>query len=336
MRKYVPSISENNQLKENYLAQANALIWKTEKGKINPHLNAEEVKNSFVSLKESLQKLDNSLGTGKENVLPLSLKADSALKGLSKALEGELFSRVDDAIDETCFAMDLWSETLSSGLTVTDTDEGMERKKSSWTKTRLEKRLSEVKELIADYVLNEKRIERDILALEKDRSELDSRILEEESERRINDLYRQVQILKSKLDTLNVRHSNYDACRGLLDLIYVNAKEIVAAGDYSSADLSKAKALLNVSKLREVMSEPEKSIAILRRMEAEVRTIAERTQSINKKVFDIDEHTYEVSPDALAYKEELMKKKRERESLSQIAADSLATKTEIKKTKGEN
>lgn len=100
MRKYIPSISENNQLKENYLAQANALIWKTEKGKINPHLNVEEVKNSFASLKESLQKLDNSLGTGKENVLPLSLKADSALKGLSKALEGELFSRIDDAIDE--------------------------------------------------------------------------------------------------------------------------------------------------------------------------------------------------------------------------------------------
>ena len=101
MRKYIPSISENNQLKEKYLAQANALIWKTEKGKINPHLNVEEVKNSFASLKESLQKLDNSLGTGKENVLPLSLKADSALKGLSKALEGELFSHVDNAIDET-------------------------------------------------------------------------------------------------------------------------------------------------------------------------------------------------------------------------------------------
>lgn len=74
MRKYIPSIFENNQLKENYIAQTNALIWKTEKGKINPHLNVEEVKNSLASLKESLQKLDNSLGTGKENVLPLSLK----------------------------------------------------------------------------------------------------------------------------------------------------------------------------------------------------------------------------------------------------------------------
>ena len=53
------------------------------------------------------------------------------------------------------------------------------------------------------------------------------KLLKETNERRINELYRKIQSNKCKIDSLNVRRSNFSACSGLLDLIYANAKEII-------------------------------------------------------------------------------------------------------------
>ena len=140
-----------------------------------------------------------------------------------------------------------------------------------------------------------------------------------DNERRINDLYRQIKAVKSKIDMLNIRHGNYSACFNLLDMIYANAREILQATDFASEEIAKAKVLLNIDKLKKVIVEPDKAIAILKRMDADIKEIAGRTASMDGKVFGLDSGGAAVSADALAYKEELMRKQREKENLKNAA-----------------
>ena len=119
---------------------------------------------------------------------------------------------------------------------------------------------------------------------------------------------------------MTVRKSNYTTCFNLLDMIYVNAAEIVEASDYAVDEIGKAKVLLNMSKLKRVLSEPDRALGILKHMQAEIQEIYNRTKTIDAKLGDMSTTSTVVSDDALAYKEELMRKKREKEKLAQNAS----------------
>ena len=60
-------------------------------------------------------------------------------------------------------------------------------------------------------------------------------------------------------------------------MIYVNAAEIVEASDFAGEEIGKAKALLNIGKLRKVLSEPDKALLVLKRMQADIKAIYDRT-----------------------------------------------------------
>lgn len=68
MSKYIPSISNNNKLKENFVKKSNSLLYKAEKGKININLDKDSVSSILASLRETLDRFSNALGTGKENI----------------------------------------------------------------------------------------------------------------------------------------------------------------------------------------------------------------------------------------------------------------------------
>jgi hypothetical protein len=191
-------------------------------------------------------------------------------------------------------------------------------------------RLSELKDIKEQFQDNEKRLEKEIISLEKNGNELDELILKEDNERRINDLYRQITTLKSKKDSLNIRKSNYSACFNLLDIIYANANEIVVASEYSNIDLAKAKALLNLGKLKQVITEPDKAISILNRMEKEIQEIKVRTETMDNKIYGVNKDTTTVNSDALAYKEMLLKKKREQDNIQGILNDEIKQNVEEK------
>ena len=59
--------------------------------------------------------------------------------------------------------------------------------------------------------------DKDIQAEEKDLAELEEQIVKEDNERKINEIYRKIKAVKSKIDMLSVRKSNYSACYNLLD-----------------------------------------------------------------------------------------------------------------------
>lgn len=334
MVKYVPSLSKNNKLLDEFTKSYHALIYKVEKGKVHSHLDRESIKPIISSLNEAVNNLESTLGTGKENIDQIYEAATKALTNLEKSFNQELVSEVEEAADELNYIVDCWSDLLS-GEVEFDKDE-FQKAKVKWSRKKLISRLDEVDQIKNQLLSNEKRLEKDITLLEKDALELDNLMLKETNERRMNELYRKIQSNKCKIDSLNVRRSNFSACSGLLDLIYANAKEIIASSEYSDVDLSRAKAYLNLARLRNILAEPDKALAVLKKMEKDITDISNKTKAIDSKMFNLDGKNTAISADAMAYKEELLRKQREKAALDDIKNDELGEAIKTDEVKGEN
>ena len=314
MKKYSPSIKNNNALKDKALKDLKKVCFKLETHKVNSYLDKDAVDALAVELKDAISGLDNCVGTGKEDISSIAETVSKQVVELNELTNQDLVTRLEEGVSNLTYSVDVWKSVLQGDMNSEEIGT-TEKEKMTWSRKKLQNRLDELATIKNQFVANEQRLEKDIYALEKDLNELDSLMLKEENERRINELYRKISSLKSKLDMLNVRKANYSACFNLLDLIYSNANEIVVESDYSLEDLGKARALLNMSRLKAVISEPEKAISILKRMEKDTQLIAERTKNMDEKVFGVNTSTISVSQDALAYKEQLLRKKKEKEEL---------------------
>ena len=314
MKKYSPSIKNNNALKDKALKDLKKVCFKLETHKVNSYLDKDAVDALAVELKDAISGLDNCVGTGKEDISSIAETVAKQVVELNELANQDLVTRLEEGVSNLTYSVDVWKSVLQGDMNSEEIGT-TEKEKMTWSRKKLQNRLDELATIKNQFVANEQRLEKDIYSLEKDLNELDSLMLKEENERRINELYRKISSLKSKLDMLNVRKANYSACFNLLDLIYSNANEIVVESDYSLEDLGKARALLNMSRLKAVISEPEKAISILKRMEKDTQLIAERTKNMDEKVFGVNTSTISVSQDALAYKEQLLRKKKEKEEL---------------------
>lgn len=317
MKRYTPSVKNNNELKQEVVNELKALVYRLEKGR-HGALDGDSVADVLSELKEQMSALENCIGTGEENIGVLAKDALAQLKTLKKETDGSVTHRFEEAAEELGYTLGLWKDVLD-GSTVLETEEEIKAARVSRSRKKLDLRLAELEQIKASFTENAKRLEKEIAGLEKDLAEYEAAMLKEDNERRINDLYRQIKAVKSKIDMLNIRHGNYSACFNLLDMIYANAREILQATDFASEEIAKAKVLLNIDKLKKVVVEPDKAIAILKRMDADIKEIAGRTASMDGKVFGLDSGGAAVSADALAYKEELMRKQREKENLKNAA-----------------
>ena len=317
MKKYTPSVKNNNELKQEVVNELKALVYRLEKGR-HGALDGDSVADVLSELKEQTSALENCIGTGEENIGVLAKDALAQLKTLKKETDGSVAHRFEEAAEELGYTLGLWKDVLD-GSTVLETEEEIRAARVSRSRKKLDLRLAALEQIKASFTENAKRLEKEIAGLEKDLAEYEAVMLKEDNERRINDLYRQIKAVKSKIDMLNIRHGNYSACFNLLDMIYANAREILQATDFASEEIAKAKVLLNIEKLKKVVVEPDKAIAILKRMDADIKEIAGRTASMDGKVFGLDSGGAAVSEDALAYKEELMRKQREKENLKNVA-----------------
>lgn len=335
-KKYKPSVKANNELKEEAVKELKAIIYKLEKGRFDESLDKATVENIIKEIKAATEGLEYSIGTGDENVHAVSEDVKKQIKAFKKQTEQELTGRIESAADELIYTLTLWKD-VTDGNAVLETEEDVKKAKISRSRKKLDGRLNELDEIKESFSVNAKRLDKDISAEEKDLAEMEEQILSEENERKINEIYRRIKATKSKIDMLSVRRSNYSACYNLLDMIYANAKEILNATDFAAEEIAKAKVLLNIGRLKQVVSEPEKAIAILKRMDKDVKDIAAKTTVIDDKVFDFDKGNATVNEDALKYKEELMRKKREREGLKEdITADNTYNETETIKIKENN
>ncbi len=329
-KKYTPSIKNNNQLKEKVVNEINAFIYRLERGRFASEADQDALVRIIEDLKADVELLNNTVGTGEENIESLANNILALLKDLKKISEQDILHRIQDVADELDFNVNLWRDVLD-GATAVPTEDEVKAVKVSYTRRKLNARLSELNEIKESFTANARRLEKEISGYEKDLAELDVQMMNEDNERKINEIFKKINSLKTKLDSLIVRKSNYTTCFNLLDMIYVNAAEIVEASDLASEEIGKAKALLNIGKLKKVLSEPDKAVAILKRMQADIKEVYDRTQSVDTKLAEMNTTSATVSEDALAYKAELMRKKREREGhadLNVTAGESTKIKTE--------
>ena len=318
VKRYTPSVKNNNELKQEVVNELKALVYRLGKGK-HGALDGDSVAAVLANLREQMSALDNCIGTGEEDIGVLAKDAFAQIKVLKKEADGSVTHRFEEAAEELGYTLGLWKDVLD-GSTVLATEEEIKAARVSRSRKKLDARLSELEQIKTSFTENSKRLEREIAGLEKDLAEYEAAMLKEDNERRINDLFRQIKAVKSKIDMLNIRHGNYSACFNLLDMIYANAREILQATDFASEEISKAKVLLNIEKLKNVVVVPDKAIAILKRMDADLKEIAGRTTSMDSKVFGLDSGGTSVNSDALAYKEELMRKAREKQSMEDMTA----------------
>lgn len=320
MKKQKPSINANNELKNAVVKKLGSVIYSLEKGKHNSSFDKELVADVVKQLKDAISALDNAIGTGEEDVARIAESAMSQIENLKKQANQELGNKFESAADELVFTLTFWKDVLD-GTVASVTEEELKQAKLSRSRKKLNDRLEELETIKNSFLQNEQRLEKEIVEEEKNIEEYNQLILAEENERKINELYRKIKASKGKIDMLSVRRSNYSACFNLLDMIYANAKEILNATDFASEEIAKAKVLLNIEKLKKVVGDPDQAIAILKRMDKEVKEIASKTATIDEKVFAFDAGNAVVNEDALKYKEELMRKKREKEGLSADIAE---------------
>ena len=321
------SIKKNNEIKANFLKKMANLTYFIKKTNLNPNLNEDEREDVIDRLTNLYEDLDTALGTGNEDVSSVYKNANDALKQFEQAMYYGLKNEIKQSLAALSFTIDMWVSTLEGDIAST------EEEKQNHARRKLNRKLDELNDLIAGFAKASMRIENDVKVIEKSIEELDEQILNEDNERRLNDLYRQVTTVKSKLDTLNVRKSSYNACYNLLDLIRANVKEIVEASNYSSIDLNKAKAFLNISKLKVVLSEPDKALNILKMMNKELEAIMNKVKAIDSRIMSLNGDSISINEDALRYKEELMAKKRAKESLKELDKEK---STNTNKVEGDN
>jgi hypothetical protein len=333
MKKYIISVKANNEKKDKILSELKSLLYKLEKGKYTGELDSSSVLKIVESLKSDTNDFENAIGTGKENINKLYEVTLNQIKELKSQAEQNYLNRFESAADELSYILSNWRAVLDGDVDSYDNDEADKKAKLSYTRKKLDMRLEELKCIKLEFSANAKRLEKEIGQLEKDSSELDKIMLNEDNERKINELYRKISATKSKIDMLNVRRSNYSGCFNTLDIVAANAEEIIVASDYSGEELGKAKALLNIDKLKNMIAEPEKAISILKRMELDIKAISDKTIVMDTKVLCLNTETAVVSEDALKYKEELMKKKRMKEQVATDTKDLEATVKPIEEDK---
>ena len=320
MKQYKPSVKENNRLRDEVLNELKALVYKLERGKYDESLDSDAVADIADQLRTAMEGLRYSLGTGEEDIGRIAELALKQIKELKKQSGQELTNRIESAADDLVFTLTLWKDVLD-GNAIPESEEEIKKERIKGIRKKLNARLAELEEIKNGFIENDKRLNQEIVAEEKDLAELEEQLLKEDNERKINDLYRKIKAAKSKIDMMSVRRGNYSACYNLLDMIYANAREILNATDSCADEIAKAKVLLNIGKLRKVLTEPDKAVAILKRMDRDVKEIAARTSSIDESVFNMDSGTTSINEDALKYKEELMRKKREKEGLADKIPD---------------
>ena len=85
-KKYIPSIKNNNLLRDKVSSELMALIYRLEHGKYDSEADSEAISRMVEELKIGAEALSHSVGTGEENVEPLATKILELIKDLKKRI----------------------------------------------------------------------------------------------------------------------------------------------------------------------------------------------------------------------------------------------------------
>lgn len=120
MKKYTPSVKNNNAVKEELCSEMKGLLYRIEKGKYDRRLDRDGVRDVYDTLKLSYENLENLIFTGEEDLALVSERVMGSLTALRKALDGELLSRVTEAADDLQYYLDSFTSIANGEIDALD------------------------------------------------------------------------------------------------------------------------------------------------------------------------------------------------------------------------
>lgn len=268
-----PSVIKNNKQKAQTAEKIKNCLYLIEKGQYDKTLDEEVVNSIIDKLSLKLDLLSSAVCTGKEDVFSkfrqiekCLLEFNKAMKQSSTSIVSEKFADLSRAIDIAC---DIINGNISSDI---------ETEKSS---TKLHKKIAEIKEIGDMFNLESFRISEKIYNLDAQKKELQDKMIKETDERKIGEIYREINFVETKIQNLDVRKVEYDNCSRTIDFIYSNLVEMVELGKYNQSEIVKAKYLVNVDKVKSMIVSPDLALPILKVMEKELQTVKKNNERIS-------------------------------------------------------
>jgi hypothetical protein len=301
------TVSNQMQIKEKMIKELTNVIYGLKKGNFNSELDKGEVKKLLDQIQSKVEEVNNSLGTGDQDITIGVNKVHKSLQKLMNASKENLLSRFEDSvlnlIDDFNEIIDLENGIITE---IQKDEEGYNRKQKQF-----KNKLAEMDQYSQKFIENKNRVEIEIKKFERDKKELDSKILSETNNRVKENIFRQIKASMNKIDALRVKSSEYSSSFNLLDSIKVYAKELVEIGSISNEELNKAKIIINIDKIKLVLDNPNKLQSLLKVIELDLKKSQENIKLRDKQV-DSSFNIGDVSHEAMNnYENELIKNSRD-------------------------
>lgn len=307
-------LTENTKYKDDLNKKLNYIIYAIENNKYLGNISNDTIIKVLSIINESLSKVESLVFTGTENIKVVYDDLDKAITELKNQLNNDsnntLLIKANDIL-----TLSEKIKLIADGELASDIDNKKEgfgfEKKRRIVNDKLNE-LYSIKNNILEY---SKKLENDIQIEEKEKAELEDKMIEEDNERILNELDRKISSIESIIESKNINRSNYSACYELLNNIYSRLKSIVEYESNLSLDsLDKANALLNINALKSVLDNPDKALTILKKMNVDSEKISENIKKIDDKIYEnINSNKTNITESAQRRKALLLKKKREKE-----------------------
>ena len=257
-------LNENIEYQDNLKNKLNYIIFDIQNNKYLGSLSKDTIDKVLSIVIEALSKIESLVFTGKENIKLEYENIDKAITELKNQLNNDSNNKALLKANDL-LALSEKLKLISDGNLSCDIDNnkkegfGVEKKRKLVYEKLTE--LYSIKNMILEY---SKKLENDIQIDEKEKSELEDIMIEEDNERILNELDRKISSIESIIESKNINRSNYSACYELLNNIYSRLKSIVEyESNLSLNSLDRANALLNINALKSVLDSPDKALSIL-------------------------------------------------------------------------
>ena len=309
-RRYKPSLANNNKCKDEIVNLVGSFLYKNEKDL----LSNEDISSLIKEIKQRVNELDHKGSSKDDSIERNYLEIKKYMKHINENYGSVSTTRLKEWLEEINFQLKYWSDLIDGQAYYSKED--FSEDKISPKQKKINEKLIQLEEMKNGILNQEKRIEADILTLEKEKEEYESQMMDEENTRKLNMLDRKITSCENSIASLNNRAEQYSTIGNLLSIIYVNAKELATAGEYSSAELDKANVFLNISKLQDALTNPERALSVLKAIQKDLDQIKEEVKTVDSKVNKvITQSKTEISDSAMKRKKELLEKKRQKELL---------------------
>lgn len=326
MKKYVPSVINNQQIREDVLKNVRASLFLINKKQFNSALDENYLYEVSSFLQNALNELEYTLGTGSENIENVYNEILKANEDFKTSLTQSLNSRVEKATKTLSSELYQLIEILNGQIVYSPSTKDV-----SQNVKKLTDKLEQIDKFKNDFSKQEMRLENEIRDIESEIEELNQRIINETNERILEESFKKVTTNKTKIQALKIRKQDYNVCYNIVDMMVTNIREVIYAGEYATSELLKAKSFLKLSDLDNLLVNPEKAIPILKVMQNELSSISNKIHRVDESVFGkntVEQHTDLTN--ALKYKEELLKK--QNDSIENLnSAEKEETNSEKKK-----